>query len=223
MLGIVLAFEVGHAQGAIITTLFNTGVDASGAVLPDGTIGDPHYTLTSVPSGSTDIRVITSASNFPIPPYLGDNSLSRWIGPNNDPDLNSPPGNYVYETTFDLTGLNPSTASISGAWSSDNDGVDIKINGVSIGTVATSFTQFSSGFAPFTITSGFVSGLNTLEFVIHNGGSAPGDNSGNANPSALRVEMSGTAAVPEPTSLIVWTLLSSLAMGIGWRRKKSQG
>lgn len=33
-------------------------------------------------------RAITSSGGYPIGPYIGDNSLSAWIGPNNDDDLN---------------------------------------------------------------------------------------------------------------------------------------
>lgn len=66
---------------AAIPSLFNTGVDASMTPLPDGTIGDPHYSLVSVPGGTTDILVRTSAGGYPIPPYFGDDSSSAWIGP----------------------------------------------------------------------------------------------------------------------------------------------
>jgi hypothetical protein len=200
-----LAAQVGANP---ITTLFNTGVDASGNLMANGTVGDPHYSLTSVAGGTAVTRVITSVGLFPVPPYIGDNLLSRWIGPDNDADLNSPPGNYTYTTTFDLTGLNPATASIMGRWSSDNDGVAILLNGLNTGNPATSFTQFSAGFANFTIGSGFVAGINTLKFVVHNGGSAVGNNSGGSNPTALRVEMTGNARVPDGG-------LTAMLLGVG--------
>lgn len=200
------------AEAAVLVDLYNTGVDGAHAVLPNNTIGDPHYALTSVPGGTTTTRIRTSPA-FPIPPYIADNTLSRWIGPNNASDFVSPPGNYTYATTFDLTGFNPLSASISGGWASDNDGVAIKLNGVTV-SGATSFTQFSLGFAPFSITSGFIAGINTLEFIVHNGGSAPGNNSGGSNPTALRVEMSGIAtAVPEASSFLVVGLGGIFAFG----------
>lgn len=210
---LVLVAAAGLAQvvQAASITLFNTGVDASSAVLPDSTIGDPHYSLLTVPLGSTTaIRIITSAGGFPIPPYIGDNSFSRWIGPNNDSDLNGPVGNYTYRTTFDLSGYVFGSASIIGGWSTDNAGVDILINGSSLG-FTTSFTQFASGFSPFSVVSGFVAGTNTLDFVVNNGG----------GPTALRVEMSGSAdlasTVPEPMSLaLVAVALAGLALS---RRK----
>ena len=72
--------------------VFNTGVNGSGAPLTDGTVGDPHYTLIAVPDGSTtDIRVRTSAGGPPVTnAWLGDDSISAWIGPNNGPDVHGP-------------------------------------------------------------------------------------------------------------------------------------
>jgi hypothetical protein len=57
------------AAASPISSLFNTGVDGAGAVLNDGTIGDPHYTITSVPSGTTDIRVRALAGGWPVNAY----------------------------------------------------------------------------------------------------------------------------------------------------------
>jgi hypothetical protein len=188
--------------------IFNTGVDASGNPLPDGTIGDPHYVLTSVPGGTSAIRVRTSVGGFPIPPYIGDDAISAWIGPNNDSAIDGPLGTFIYRTTFDLTGLNPATASLTVAWSTDNNGLDVLLNGLSTGH-ATDFSQFSLGFSTFTISSGFVAGTNTLDFEVSNGG----------GPTALRTEISGTAnsAVPEPVSLVL--LSTGFVVLAGLRRR----
>lgn len=194
----LLAIAPASQAAASMLDLFNTGVNSLGVPLADGTIGDTHYSLTSVPGDTTVTRVRTSVGNYPIGPWLPDNVTSAWIGPNNDSSLDGPVGNYTYETTFNLTGLNPYTASITGKWSTDNDGVRILLNGVDTGNLATSFTQFSVGYVPFTISSGFLSGLNTLDFVVNNGG----------GPTGLRVEMSGTASpVPEPSSILAGALL----------------
>ncbi len=198
-LGLGLAFltVAGAAQAAPISSLFSTGVDASGNVLANGTVGDPHYAMASNPGGTSDIRVLTSANGFPIGPWLGDNSVSRWIGPNSDGSVDGPSGSYDYRTTFSLAGLSAATASITGQWSADNEGLDILLNGVSTGNAtgggsSGAFTQFTA----FTLASGFIAGANTLDFLVNNDG----------GPTGVRVEMTGTAsasAVPEPAALAI--------------------
>jgi hypothetical protein len=77
----------------------------------------------------------------------------------------------------------------------DNTVTDILINGVSTGFTASSFSTFT----PFTISSGFVQGVNTLDFVWTNA----------SGPSGLRVEVAGTVA-PETTSVVLLTGLAAL-------------
>ena len=173
--------------------IFNTGVNGSGVPLPDGTLGDPHYTLIVVPGGSTtEIRVRTSAGGYPVVgAWIGDDSISAWIGPNNDPSVSGPDILYTYRTTFDLSGFDPAMASLTGQWSADNWGSDILLNGLSTGNTAVGFNLWSS----FTILSGFTAGVNTLDFIVNNGG----------GPTGLRVEVTGTA-VPEPATLSLLAL-----------------
>jgi hypothetical protein len=191
-----------------IPTLFSTGVDATGTALGNN-VNDPHYSLVVDPSGLGDATV--PVDGFPIPPWLANSSTSRWIGPADGNDANGPPGNYTYRTTFDLTGFDETTAMIAGLWATDNTGIDILINGTSVGAgqLATGFDVFT----PFTIDTGFISGINTLDFVMANG--AP------TGPTALRVELSGfaaPAAVPEPASIALWTMLGLGLVGMGLRR-----
>jgi hypothetical protein len=177
-----------------IPTLYNTGVDSSGTPLANNTLGDPFYSLVSVPDGSVSALVIrTSAGGYPISPsgpYIGDDSLSTWIGPANDYDMNGPNGTYEYQTTFILSG-DPASASIDGQLSSDNEFLNISLNGVLLGISNGDSANFQY-WTPFSIDSGspFASGINTLDFYVNNDG----------GPTALRVEMTGSQSASVPDS-----------------------
>ena len=196
---------IGSAQAAPIN-IFNTGVDANGDVVTGGTVGDEHYTLISDPNGTiTGIKTATAISEgYPIGPWLGDNSLSSWIGPNTG-DLVGPGGLFTYQTTFDLSGLDHTTASILGRWATDDQGIDILINGTATGNTSASFGVFTD----FTINSGFIAGVNTLDFVVTNG----------HGPTGLRVEITNAnaVAVDEPYAL---ALLGLGLLGLGINRNK---
>ena len=190
------------AKAVPIGTFYDTGVDASHATLANNA-AETHYAIISTPDGSTPgVRVATSANGFPIPPWIGDDSLSAWIGPKTDSALDGPSGQYDYRTTFNLTGFNATTAALTGQWAADDAGVDILINGVSTKQTVNGFSAFNS----FSVTSGFISGLNTIDFLVQN----------NGGPTGLRVEGALTAAVPEPATLAI---LSVGLVGIAFFRR----
>ena len=156
--------------------MFNTGVDDYGRLLNPGD-RDSHWT------------VMTSADESFLTPGFAITQLNNpgWIA--NGPDSNFisitttgrnfvAAGSYVYQTTFDLTGLVPSTAAIVGQFAVDDDVTDVLINGASTGIRGSGFSSFTT----FAINSGFIAGVNTLEFVVLNDGTS-------ANPHGLRVEM----------------------------------
>jgi hypothetical protein len=62
-----------------------------------------------------------------------------------------------------------------------------KLNGVTVGPTSSSF----SSLTPFSLTSGFVAGINTLDFILTNGPTG-----GPQNPTGLFVELSGYAKRP---------------------------
>lgn len=189
--------------------LFNTGVDSSSANLPLGA-SDPHWSITSGPN----ITVATSGqvvANQLTGTYAVDvNSQWIWVNANGGPT-----GTYVFTQTFDLTGFDPSTATISGSWAADNEGF-IQLNGSSTnigsgvlslsGNLISNFENFSN----FSLNSGFIPGINTLEFVITNPGGPGGFNATNLRGSV--------DPIPEPSSLL---LLSLAVLGISNRRTRS--
>ncbi|MGH9815403.1 MAG: PEP-CTERM sorting domain-containing protein [Candidatus Acidiferrales bacterium] len=183
--------------------VFGTGLTTTGALGAPGAV-DPHYTLTTNPAGGGTSAFVTTGSGFPFPPWVPNGPNSQWITPNTS-QLNHPAGTYTYVTTFDLTGLIPGTAVLTGAWGTDNPG-QMFLNGVLVST-SSGFTSLTA----FLISSGFLPGVNTLTFVIENLPQATG------NPSGLRVDISGTASpVPEPSTLL---LLGSGMAGLWLRRR----
>lgn len=186
------------AFSASITTLFSTGLDEMGAPLAGGAV-DTHYTVLDV-SGNAEVLVNPSSL------YADNDADSQWIWQQAD----GQPTNVTrtFRTTFDLTGFDISTAVIVGEWGVDNIGLDILINGVSTGINLLSpvISNFSE-LTPWLIDSGFVEGINTLDFVIQDVGSISG----------FRANLSGTATlVPVPAALIMFVsgLLSLVGMKI---------
>ena len=207
--GLALALTViaVPAGAAVLTDLYSTGVDAAGVALVggDGTV-DPHYTVTS--SDISGVVTPVAAQTYYNGAYAAESAASRWISYSGSPFAGV--GNVSIATTFDLTGFDASTASISGLWGVDNDG-EIFLNGVTTGITLTgsngsNFTVLHA----FSITSGFVSGVNTLSFAVFDSGS----------PLAVRAELTGNAtAVPEPAT---WGLMiAGFAMtGFAARRRR---
>lgn len=166
--------------------VFNSGIADNGVSLPGGYI-DPHYTLINSADPGSPGPAAYVFEDVPYNYFEGNTASSAWIGPADSAfGGSSAGGNFTYQMAFDLSIYDPNSAAIFGTWSTDNQGVEILINGQNTGMTANDFSQWY----PFSITNGFVAGLNTIEFVVNNSG----------GPTALRVELSGTATpvVPWP-------------------------
>jgi hypothetical protein len=85
--------------------------------------------------------------------------------------------------------------------------LDVLINGLSTGN-AVPVPGYES-FHDFSISGGFVPGVNTLDFLVLNG----------AGPTGLRVEMIGTA-VPEPGGLMLFGVAAGGLTVFGWCRQR---
>jgi hypothetical protein len=109
---------------------------------------------------------------------------------------------------------------ITGLWTADDEGVNIYINGTPTGST-TSSNGYGALASSFAITSGFVNGTNTIEFVVQNDKQTYWLGVNYGNPTGLRVEMSGTAAtVPVPAAILLFA--PGLLGLLGLRRKLSK-
>jgi hypothetical protein len=161
----------------------------------EGTI-DPNY------------RMVQSADRLFVPPnayvilsntspvslgFWTPNTInSRWIAPRVDTLEPNAPGLYRYRTTFDLSGRNLSDAMLALEWAADNRG-RVELNGIVLDEI-----NFERGFQTMrqvSILSGFLPGVNTLDFVVINDG---GPNQ--VSPTGLHVNILGAFAVSTGTS-----------------------
>jgi hypothetical protein len=203
----VLTTLPAHAQTTVsIPGLFNTGISGTGTLLSPGQI-DPHYSFIN---GATTTQAVVTNFQGPNPYAFDANSRYIWGNAQGTP-IN---GVFTLRLSFNLTGLDFSTAQITGAYSTDNAGT-ILLNGTAVGTPSTGFGSFT----PFSINSGFVAGVNNLDFVVTDTGAA----------GALAVtNLGGTArslstgnAAPEPTSLaLLLPVMGAVGVVIRRRRKK---
>ena len=151
-----LAFTL-HA--GTITTLYNTGGATQKAIDPNWTVngGDAY---------------VTDETAFPfvglLVPWTPNNSVSSWISPQGSyaGGGSDPGGLYIYSTQFDLTGYDLASVIIEVNAEVDNQILDMRINGTSAHVF-----PFVNAFVPeppFILASGFLEGLNRLDFVTYN-------------------------------------------------------
>jgi hypothetical protein len=190
----------------------------SGHALVGGQV-DLNYLMTLNPyaPGSSNAFVSAGAG------YLSSNTAaSSWLSPAgvnvNAPDA---PSTYRIQTSVDLSGIDISGFSLYGYWVSDNQGLDILVNGHSTGQ--TNSGQHSSAVDAFpgnrfTLSEHLVSGLNVIEFAWVNVPFGP------TNPVHIRVEFRGyeASAVPEPASATLWGLGAAMLTGFRLRPRKNR-
>jgi len=201
-IGLAPAQEVGAAP-----TFYNTGVDNSGTPMSGGST-DTHYTFRSLATFTNSAAVVLSSGNLWIewpgyPDYASDVTDAKWIYDADTADSGYR-GYAIFKTTFDLTGFDPSNTTISGSWAADQYG-SIYLNdqdtGISLGNK--NWTQLNN----FSIASGFITGINRLDFRVNLADGYDGLMVSNAQLTTVPL----TSPVPEPATLF---LLSTGLMGL---------
>jgi hypothetical protein len=209
-LAIIGVVQISPAHATAIP-LPSTGTDASGNELPGGSL-DPHYSVTGPGRPGGGPAVVYSASSL-FSGWVPDDPHSAWIG-FQDSFSSSPHGDYTYRLTIDLTGYDPTTASLSGSWAADQFG-SINLNGLATGVFVPDGNWNAGAFPnlnPFTIPPGlFHSGVNILDFVV----TEPDDGDG------LRVRNLTLTATPVPEPASIFILLAAAAtVSLGLIRRR---
>jgi len=225
---IILAAAAPAVAGPItISDLYSTGVNDSGNPISNGA-SDTHWTVIASPTISGTANYYNgSAKAYRIDGWVPNQTSpinSQWVSVPNG--LNavsfSPAGQYVsaavyefspytylYQTTFTLPG-DFTSAQLAGKWNADNQGLAMYLNGTSktLGAIV-------DGFQEFSVADGFQAGLNTLSFEVKNLRETAED----YNPTGLQVQVSGTYAVPEPSTTILALIGIGLA-GLACRNRR---
>jgi hypothetical protein len=224
---------------------FGTGVNSSNVVQAGGTL-DTHWTITAttqpappnssvfVAQGCTTFSDCGPApAGWPLNGTWADTSggastgtTGAWVSAfNSDPNSDSPTGySYSYTETFNLSGFVLGSVTLSGFWAADNC-ANIVLNGTALTatdcTNAANANQYNPKTA-FTITNasgtGFISGINTITWVVKNFPTSAPD------PSGLLVEVNGATGnillnnMPEPATLF-GVGLGLGVVGLAYRRR----
>ncbi len=191
------ALALAGAASADLIPVANTGRTLAGGVLAAGA-AQSAYVVTRPDASAGSAVVLSSGSRYPDWVASAD---SDWIG-NADAVAPGPTGTYRFTQSFSLAGLDPATARLAGEWSGDDEGRGIFLNGVLVpGSALTSGTPWTA-FGGFSITSGFIPGVNTLAFeIVSTDDFYEGVN--------VRFTERSARPVPEPASL------AALALGGG--------
>ncbi|USX11931.1 PEPxxWA-CTERM sorting domain-containing protein [Oxalobacteraceae bacterium OTU3CAMAD1] len=200
------AIAFSSAYAAAIPGLYNTGAGASGTI-------DSNYALTVISGDTISDGAYISHDSDLRGEWLPNSSTSKWLTPTSNARESLDPftaGEYSYSLTFTLTADQAASASFLGRYAADNE-VAVYLNGQLISSGAG-----FGGWTDFGASSGFLAGVNGLQFSVTNYALDAG------NPTGLRVEFADASvpsAVPEPATYAM--MLGGLGLlGAVARRKQ---
>jgi hypothetical protein len=170
--------------------LFNTGVGLKGGQ------ADPHWQLAARSDDPAFKPQAAVVRGWRDETFLPDDARSQWISLLPGAVLVPQDVIYVFRTTFDLTGMLPSTAVVRGRFMGDDRIVAVRLNGRRLTVRSQRDTGPFFEWNHFQISSGFVRGNNVLEFDVLNSipGQPPGERRVSGSRMSFRAELEGAAA-----------------------------
>jgi hypothetical protein len=211
----VLALVLGGTGPANAGTInLATGFDSSNNLIGTGGVTDAHWTVDPGPTSPLGLTQTVFPNNADwYGGWLGNGPNSDWIARNANVTDNGP-ATYTFYRTFNLSGYDLSTVSLSGAWAID-DGGHLNLNGTQLGAELNPGNW--TALNPFSVATGsplFNQGLNTLSITL---------DQSDQFLEGVRLEglVTGTqVTIPEPTTLtMVGVTVAGLA-GYRLRRRK---
>jgi len=194
VLGVFAVVPVAAHANIVTGSLWeNHGVDATVANIP---VTTPDVTFSVNSPLNFDSRA--AGSGYTIGTWLGGGGATILTGAGKAGDTMN---NTFYLFTGTVTVTNGESFTVT-----HDDGLTLIINGLTVvnvpgptaPAVTTATYTGASGNVPFELVYSEVDGA----------------------PAVLQVDLPLTSAVPEPSTLIVWSLLGTLAIGLGWWRKR---
>lgn len=205
------ATSAGHVARAV-------AVAAAMALANSAAMADPTFASTTAAVGGVDPvwKVATSIGGFDDGKARFDDMLANvpfgdaygwrteWLVTmlaNSPTGSNSRYTYFIFRQNFDLTGYDPATADLRFSWASDDVPLEVgwmpalSLNGGAPQMAGTSGAYQLGGIVQ--LNSGFVSGINTLDFYVQGNGTTDG--------FALLTQSFTAAAVPEPATLLLMT------------------
>lgn len=203
----MLALISSPALFAAPVYVYGTGFGPHGA-LKAGAV-DPYFTVTPGWTTTPEAAYVASRAGVKQNDWWRGTKLSQWITPDPDATDAFPNTTFDYTTTINLTGKDAAAYVLTGSVAAD-DIVTILLNGVVVGSDDNLNAWLKKD--PFTISSGFVAGVNTLTFEVTN----------LDGPTGLDVQLAGVIT-PEPASIGLMALGFLAAAGVaGFRAKGRQ-
>lgn len=164
------------------------------------TVGDedPHWRIIDGPKGASYDKPQFAVVCEPDERYASNEPLrSQWLSFAKDVRPGGLPNTkYTFETSFDLTGFDPTTVMLAVQILADNGVHGMRINGTPVPIIpwddnVPMQTFDSDHFRLVEIREGFVPGKNKLEIDVWNGTYRTPGQEKSPNPMALRVEFQG--------------------------------